>query len=55
MQYIQGLGFPTPMYHFVDVLSTEDWALDMVAGPAKAVMLLFPVSEMVGGVRPCVV
>ena len=35
------------MYKFVDVLSTDDWALEMVPGPAKAVMLLFPISEMV--------
>ena len=47
MQYIAGLGFPTIMYKFVDVLSTDDWALEMVPGPAKAVMLLFPISEMV--------
>ena len=47
MQYIAGLGFPTVMYKFVDVLAMEDWALDMVPSPARAFMLLFPISEAV--------
>ena len=32
-------------YEFVDVFSTEDWALDMVDQPGAAVMLLYPLTK----------
>ncbi|KAG5191197.1 putative ubiquitin carboxyl-terminal hydrolase [Tribonema minus] len=42
-RYIERLGFDTSRHAFVDVLSTDDWALDMVPQPALAVLMLFPV------------
>lgn len=33
------------LYEFVDVFSTEDWALDMIPQPVQAVMLLYPLTE----------
>jgi hypothetical protein len=50
-QYIDKLGFPTDLYRFVDVLSTEDWALEMVPKPALAVVMLFPIKDAVRGRR----
>eukprot|EP00638_Chattonella_subsalsa_P004198 CAMPEP_0117755094 /NCGR_PEP_ID=MMETSP0947-20121206/13239_1 /TAXON_ID=44440 /ORGANISM="Chattonella subsalsa, Strain CCMP2191" /LENGTH=248 /DNA_ID=CAMNT_0005574347 /DNA_START=44 /DNA_END=790 /DNA_ORIENTATION=+ len=44
--YIEKLGFPTDQIRFVDVLSTEDWALGMVPQPASAVMMLFPIKDI---------
>lgn len=32
-------------YKFYDVLSTEDWAIDMIPKPIKAFMLLYPLSD----------
>jgi ubiquitin carboxyl-terminal hydrolase L3 len=46
-QYLAALGWPAHEYSFVDVLSTEDWALEMVPKPVLAVMLLFPIKEAV--------
>lgn len=42
--YIADLGFDTSMYRFIDVYSTESWALDMIAGPVVAVMMLYPLT-----------
>eukprot|EP00743_Colponemidia_sp_Colp-15_P001532 GILK01001672.1.p1 GENE.GILK01001672.1~~GILK01001672.1.p1 ORF type:complete len:249 (-),score=39.98 GILK01001672.1:110-820(-) len=42
-QYIERLGWPTAMFRFCDVLSTEDWALEMVPRPCVAVVMLFPI------------
>ena len=33
----------------MDVLSTEDWALEMVPRPVIAVLMLFPIKEAVRG------
>ena len=41
-KYIKKLGFDTSKYHLVDVLSTDDWAADMIPKPCKAVVFLFP-------------
>mmetsp|Transcript_17536 Transcript_17536/g.41040 ORF Transcript_17536/g.41040 Transcript_17536/m.41040 type:complete len:274 (-) Transcript_17536:24-845(-) len=43
--YLEKLGWPTVMYHTVEVLSLEDWALDMVPKPVVGVMMLFPIKE----------
>lgn len=48
-QYVDKLGFPTDQYSFVDVLSTDDWALDMVPKPVLAVLMLFPIKDAVSG------
>lgn len=44
-KYINGLGFDTDLYEFVDVYSTEDWALQMIPQPVVAVIMLYPLSE----------
>lgn len=41
------MGFPTAAYQFQDVLSTEEWALEMVPQPVAAVIFLFPIKEQV--------
>lgn len=41
--YIEKLGFPTALYKAYDVLSTEDWALEMVPRPVVGVVMLFPI------------
>jgi ubiquitin carboxyl-terminal hydrolase L3 len=43
--YIQTLGFNTDLYHFVDVISTDDWALEMIPQPVLAVVMLYPLTE----------
>jgi hypothetical protein len=35
-QYCRKLGFPTAMFEWTDVLSTEEWALGMVREPGLA-------------------
>ena len=39
--YISALGFPIELYHFVDVLSCDDWALDMIEKPVLGFLLLY--------------
>lgn len=46
-EYVQQLGFPTSEFSFCDVLSTEDWALEMVPKPVHAVLMLFPIKAHV--------
>ncbi|KAL3911604.1 MAG: hypothetical protein SGILL_007216 [Bacillariaceae sp.] len=43
--YVEKLGYDTSKYEFVDVLSTEDWALGMIPQPVLAVLLLYPLTE----------
>lgn len=43
--YVRKLGF-TGSYDFVDVFSTEDWALQMIPQPVQAVMLLYPLTKV---------
>ncbi len=45
--YAERLGFPTDQFRFIDVLSTEDWALDMVPSPVIALLMLFPIKPAV--------
>ena len=41
--YAAKLGLDTTAARFVDVMSTEAWALDLVPRPVFAVLMLFPV------------
>jgi ubiquitin carboxyl-terminal hydrolase L3 len=43
-KYISNLGFDTNLYEFVDVYSTEDWALEMIPQPVAAVVMLYPLT-----------
>jgi ubiquitin carboxyl-terminal hydrolase L3 len=44
-EYVHNLGLDTTQFSFQDVLSTEEWALEMIPQPAVAVIMLFPVKE----------
>lgn len=46
-RYMSTLGVDISKYSFFDVLSTEDWALDMIPQPVCAVVALFPVGGKV--------
>lgn len=46
-KYVQSLGLLPTFYTFNDVLSTEDWALDMVLPPVLALLFLFPIKPSV--------
>lgn len=48
--YVEKLGFPTHSFSFCDVLSTEEWALEMVPKPVVGVLMLFPIKAHVGKV-----
>ena len=50
-QYISKLGFETTLHEFTDVLSTEQWALDIVPHPVSAVVVLFPMTDKVSEKR----
>ena len=43
--YIQKLGFDSSVYNFVDVFSTEEWALQMIPHPVAAVVMLYPLTD----------
>jgi len=43
--YIQKLGYSTELYEFVDIFSTEEWALEMIPQPVVAVLMLYPLTE----------
>lgn len=38
--------YPNHTHSFQDVLSTEDWAMEMVRQPVLAVLFLFPVKDV---------
>ncbi|KAF4694368.1 hypothetical protein FOZ60_008239 [Perkinsus olseni] len=42
--YAKSLGLPS-FLHFTDVLSVEDWAIEMVPQPVLAAVLLFPIKD----------
>ena len=44
--YIQKLGFETNLYEFVDVFSTDEWALEMIPQPVAAVLMLYPLTDV---------
>lgn len=43
--YVQTLGVDMSLMQFHDVLSTEDWALEMIPQPVLGVLMLFPIKE----------
>jgi len=43
--YIQKMGADTSNLQFCEVLSMEDWALEMVPQPCHAVIMLFPIKD----------
>ena len=42
--YIQGLGFDVTKFALTDVLSTDDWAQEMIPKPVLAVFFLYPIN-----------
>lgn len=42
--YVAGMGVDTSVFSFQDVLSVEDWAVEMVPTPVLAVLMLFPIT-----------
>ena len=45
-RYISNLGFSTAFYQFMDVYSTEEWALSMIPPGTVAVVMLYPITEV---------
>lgn len=45
-KYIESLGFDTTQYSFMDVFSTEDWALEMIPSGSVAVVFLYPINHV---------
>ena len=43
--YVANLGVDMSVWEFHDVLSTEEWAIDMVPSPVLGVLMLFPIKE----------
>ncbi len=43
--YIQKMGVDTSKIQFCEVLSLEDWALDMVPKPVQSVIMLYPIKD----------
>ena len=50
-QYISNLGFSTTRFRFIDVYSTDDWALEMIHPPVLSCVVLFPTSDKILGRR----
>jgi len=46
-EYLAKLGFPTELYKCYDLLSTDDWALEMIPRPVIAVLMLFCIKPAV--------
>ena len=44
-EYALNLGLDVTKLSFHDVMSTEDWALEMIPLPVVAVLMLFPIKE----------
>ncbi|KRX10270.1 hypothetical protein PPERSA_09654 [Pseudocohnilembus persalinus] len=43
--YFKKMGFDTEKFQFQDLLSTDEWAQEMIKQPCLAVILLFPIKE----------
>lgn len=44
-QYCERMGLDVSEYVFQDVLSTDEWALEMIPRPCLGVLLLFPIKD----------
>jgi len=44
-KFINEMGYDIQEYSFSDLYSTDDWALEMVPSPLKAIVMLFPCTE----------
>ncbi len=44
-KYIQTLGFDTSKLVLNELMSTEEWAQEMVAAPVKAALFLYPIKD----------
>jgi len=44
-EYAASLGLDKNILSFCDILSTEEWALDMVPRPAHAVVMVYPIKD----------
>jgi ubiquitin carboxyl-terminal hydrolase L3 len=49
--YAARLGLDTNILQFHDVMSTEDWALEMIPRPVVGVLMLYPIKETTEGHR----
>ena len=45
-KYIEGLGVDLNMMQFHEVLSLDDWALDMLPRPVHGVVMLYPIKDV---------
>ena len=43
-QYAEKLGFDTSKYAFQEMMSTEDWALEMITRPVLALVIVYPMT-----------
>lgn len=48
-RYLEKLGFPVTLLAATDVMSTEEWALEMVPRPVAAVLMVYPIKEVQEG------
>lgn len=44
-KFVSEMGFNVQEYSFSDLYSTDDWALEIVPSPLKAIIMLFPCTE----------
>jgi ubiquitin carboxyl-terminal hydrolase L3 len=40
-QFIQKIGLKTDLFAFTEMLSTEEWALEMIPQPALGILFLY--------------
>lgn len=45
-QFVQKLGLKIEQYSFQEMLSTEEWALDMIAQPVLGILFLYEVTPV---------
>lgn len=44
-EFVQKLGFNAASYSVADLMSTEEWAQDMIPKPALGLILLYEITE----------